>query len=269
MNRPAPAFKLHEVDGKEWTLASIAGKPAALIFWNSACQSCAAQIADFTKAAATTSVRVLAVNVGDSDAAVQAFLEKHPVNATVVEGEEGKMARAYRADTFPSVALIDASGRLVQYQVGAASNPRQILESATRPRVETPVPIGTNGEERTIAFSWKPVPGAQSYVVEWEQKDSQGWPSDRDGFLSVIPTKETAVTVDCCSRVPLAGLRGGNRQTKRTDWLATGKRFEFTLIYTHPRLLLTALSAREPLFCMGKRSFVRSPALKVVGTKSD
>ncbi len=221
VNRPAPNFKLHEVDGKEWTLASIAGKPAALFFWNVACQSCATQIADFAKAASATGMRVVAVNVGDSDAAVQAFLEKHPLTVTVLEGGAGALALAYRADTFPSVAMIDTSGRLVQYQVGATANPRQILESATRPRVETPVPIGTGGgEERKITFSWKPVPGAQSYVVEWEQKDSQGWPSDRDGFLSVIPTKETAVTVDCARafrwRVYAVGTGG---RSEPTGWL--------------------------------------------------
>jgi hypothetical protein len=130
------------------------------------------------------------------------------------------MALAYRADTFPSVALIDSSGRLVQYQVGATANPRQILESATRPRVETPVPIGTSADERQIAFSWKPVPGAQSYVVEWEQRDAQGWPSDRDGFLSVIPTKETAVNVDCTRafrwRVYAVGSGG---RSEPTGWL--------------------------------------------------
>jgi hypothetical protein len=109
------------------------------------------------------------------------------------------MAVAYHVDTFPSVAVIDAHGRLAQYQVGAAANPRQTLEAAARPRVATPVALGANAGERDMTLAWRAVPGAQSYVVEWEPRERSGWPSDRDGFLRVVPTRETQVRVECSS----------------------------------------------------------------------
>jgi len=196
VNRPAPAFRLHDAGGQEWTLPSIAGKPAALLFWNASCQSCAGQIAEFAKASAGTDLRLLAVNVGDSHAAVAAFIEKNHIGATVLEGG-GAIAAAYRVDTYPSLAVIDAHGRLTQYQVGVVARPSQILEAAQRPRVATPVALEAMQGESGSTLSWMPVPGAQSYVVEWEVRDKTGWPSDRDGFLSVVPTRDTQVRVEC------------------------------------------------------------------------
>jgi len=196
VNRPAPAFHLHEAGGQEWTLQSIAGKPVALLFWNASCQTCAGQIAEFAKASAGTDLRLLAVNVGDSHAAVAAFIEKNHAGATVLEGG-GAIATAYRVDTYPSVAVIDAHGRLTQYQVGAVARPGQILEAALRSRIATPVVLEAMQGESGSTLSWMPVPGAQSYVVEWETRDKTGWPSDRDGFLNVVPTRDTQVRVEC------------------------------------------------------------------------
>ncbi len=206
VNRPAPEFKLHEPGGKEWTLKSIAGKPAALIFWNASCQTCAGQIAEFAKAAAGSDVRLLAVNVGDSDPTVAAFVEKNHISATVLEGSQA-MAVAYRADTYPSVAMIDTRGRITQYQVGAVANPPQVLETAARPRVGKPVAIQMADADHGVMLAWRPVPGAQSYVVEWEARDRTGWPSDRDGFLSVVPTSETHATVPCAQAHCSGSLR--------------------------------------------------------------
>lgn len=196
VNRPAPAFHLHDPGGQEWTLPSLAGKPSALLFWNAACQSCAGQIAEFAKASAGTDLRLLAVNVGDSRAAVAAFIDKNHVGATVLEGG-GAIAAAYRVDTYPSLAVIDAHGRITQYQVGAMARPGQTVEAALRSRIATPVALEAMQGESGSTLSWMPVPGAQSYVVEWEARDQTGWPSDRDGFLHVVPTRDTQVRVEC------------------------------------------------------------------------
>ena len=87
-------------------------KTVGALFWNTACQICAAQIADFAKASAATGVRLLAVKSAIADAAVAAFIEKHSV-ARRWSKVRRHDAAAYRADTFPSVALIDAHGRIV------------------------------------------------------------------------------------------------------------------------------------------------------------
>jgi peroxiredoxin len=226
VNRPAPPFKLREpagadTAGKEWTLASLAGQPAALIFWNASCQTCAEQIAEYIKAA-PAGIRVLAVNVGDSDAAVRAFVEKNFVSATILEANKA-VALAYEVDTYPSVVVIDAHGRVTQYQVGAAANPRQTLDAGTRPRVAAPVLLEAASAERGVTLAWHPVPGAQSYVVEWEPRDKTGWPSDRDGFLHVVPTREARVQVECSGTMRWRVFAvGSGVASDATAWQFTG-----------------------------------------------
>jgi peroxiredoxin len=194
MNRPAPAFKLHDLDGKEWTLASIESKAATLIFWNAACKICAGQILDFSNAAGNA--RLFAINIGDADATVKAFIQEHHVTATVLAGGTSALAAAYHVDTMPSSVLIDARGRVARYEAGAIENPRQLIEQAARSPLAQPVPIGSAAGEGGTAVTWQPIAGAQSYLVEWEARDIKGWPSDRDGFLRVIPTRDTGVQLD-------------------------------------------------------------------------
>ena len=190
LNRPAPAFDLRDLAGKRWTLDSLEGKPSVFVFWNIACKTCAAQITEFARSAGD--VRVIPVNVGDDAAAVNSFLQDHPMPSTVLLGG-ASVAGAYRADSLPSTVAIDARGRVSGFQPGASPDPRQLVEQALHRGLATPVPIetGENGRLR-----WRPVSGAQSYVVEWEPKDQTGWPSDRDGFLRVLPAYDTEVQLD-------------------------------------------------------------------------
>jgi hypothetical protein len=51
--------------------------------------------------------------------------------------------------------------------------------------------------EQPGTLAWSPVAGAESYVVQWDQRDAKGWLSDRDEHLvRVIPAFETSVKLD-------------------------------------------------------------------------
>lgn len=201
LHQPAPPFHLRDLAGAEWTLDSLAHAPAALIFWNAACASCAGQIAQFSKEAAALHIRLLAVNLGDDPARVRAFAEKNHVAVPVLAGASDAFLHQYRADTCPSVALIDSKGIISQYQVGAAQNPRRVLESVAHPPLAKPVPLAAAVAESGVTLSWKPSAGAQSYLVEWEARDAKGWPSERDGFLRVVPTRDTRVDLACSGTI--------------------------------------------------------------------
>ncbi len=48
-----------------------------------------------------------------------------------------------------------------------------------------------------MTFDWTPVPGAESYIVEWDYRDEQGWVSEREGgLMRVIPTGTTEATLE-------------------------------------------------------------------------
>ncbi len=58
-----------------------------------------------------------------------------------------------------------------------------------RQRLPAPIQIGM--------LTWKAVPGAESYMVQLDQKDDQGWLSDRDEHLvRVIPASGTTASLD-------------------------------------------------------------------------
>lgn len=219
LNRSAPPFTLHDLAGNEWTLASIQGKRSALYFWNTGCKICPSQIEDLAKSAGD--VRILAVNIGDDETAIQAFVEKNSVAATVLAGATRVMASAYRADSIPSIVVLDARGRVVQFQAGASANPRQALEQISSASLAAPVAIGSGADGR---LSWRPVAGAQSYVVEWEEKDQRGWPSDRDGFVRVIPTRDTQAQLDStlCFRWRIYAVSVGSR-SEPTGWIVANR----------------------------------------------
>jgi peroxiredoxin len=193
VNQPAPDFKLTDLGGKEWTLASLSGKKAALVFWNTACKTCGDEIARLEKEAEPLKVRLLAIDVGDPDGAVKAFVEKNKLAVPVLKGGEAIKDR-YRADVYPSTALIDAGGRVLQYQVGLAPNPKQLLESGGFQRLMQPVPLRATDSGGRVTLAWEPAVGAQSYLVEWQM-------DQKDEYVRVIATRETHVEVDCKGRI--------------------------------------------------------------------
>jgi hypothetical protein len=61
-------------------------------------------------------------------------------------------------------------------------------------KLPAPAPIAS-GNAGTL--EWSPVAGAESYVVQWDQRDEKGWISDRDEHLvRVIPAHGTSVKLD-------------------------------------------------------------------------
>ncbi len=216
VNRPAPDFSVRDLDGREWTRASL-DKRTALIFWNTRCAACADQIAQFSNEARALDMRLVAIDIGDDPAAVRAFAAAHRIAVPVLYGADS-MARTYRADTLPSVVVIDA-GRIANYQMGPAPNPRQVLESGEPVAESTPVALAASVAEGKIKLAWRPSARAESYVVEWEARDGQGWPSDRDGYLRVIATRDTRTELDSAGTVRwrVSAVRSGAK-SEPTDW---------------------------------------------------
>ena len=93
-------------------------------------------------------------------------------------------------------------------------------------------PPGRTAPARTVlpapaphpdSVAWESVLGAESYVVEWDARDEKGWLTDRDhGLVRVIPTRETAVTLEYRGdrpirwRVYAVSTRSG--AGKSSDW---------------------------------------------------
>lgn len=120
---PAPKFKAKTIDGELFTNDSIIGKIVLIQFWATWCQYCKSDqpaVDALVDEFADKGLIVLAVDVGESKRKVKQFLEKSPRSCKIILTEDTNLAAWYAARTYPYYVLIDARGKVVGEQKGAA-----------------------------------------------------------------------------------------------------------------------------------------------------
>ncbi|MBW7884400.1 MAG: TlpA family protein disulfide reductase [Caldilineaceae bacterium] len=120
----APDFVMPLLDGGAVQLSQYRGRPVVLYFWATWCGSCTFDLPIIDAAArdlAGTGVVILTVNVGQSQAEVQKFVDAGAYDLPF--GLDGNMeiGRAYRLLGFPSTYFVDAAGRIQHVRVGPIS----------------------------------------------------------------------------------------------------------------------------------------------------
>jgi hypothetical protein len=169
-----------DVRGRQPKLpAEFSGKFVAIQFRNAACKPCDEQFAAI-KGIAESNQQLLATTIDGSD----------------------KLAGQLEVSTYPTVVVIGRDGRVKEYLAGNVP-PNELHDSISRTmqsgalgpaRLPSPKPIDSDS---AVKLAWSPVEGAESYVVQLDQRDAKGWISDRDDRLvRVIPSADTSVTLD-------------------------------------------------------------------------
>ncbi|MGK5545642.1 TlpA disulfide reductase family protein [Streptomyces sp. URMC 127] len=110
-------FLATTVDGESLTDDSLTGD-TLVAFFSPTCEPCKAKMPKFVEYARALPGgrnQVVATVVGDAEEAAAFVHELSPVARVVVEGHEGALSRAFRAEAYPTVlrAAPDPSGRLV------------------------------------------------------------------------------------------------------------------------------------------------------------
>ncbi len=158
------------------------GKIVAVQFRNKTCKACEEQFAEMEKLADERDVFAASIDAADQKA-LTAQLEIETYPTVVFIGRDGRVSD-YLAGNVPENQLRTAVERLSSQSPGA-----------TRPqKLPAPVP---SAMENPGTLGWSPVAGAESYVVQWDQRDEKGWLSDRDNHMvRVIPAHETSVKLE-------------------------------------------------------------------------
>ncbi|AXN37386.1 thiol-disulfide oxidoreductase ResA [Peribacillus butanolivorans] len=118
----APNFVLTDMEGKEHKLSDYKGKGVFLNFWGTYCKPCEYEMPYMEsqyKNYKDQGVEILAVNVGESDYAVNNFIAKHNLTFPVMIDNGSKVENAYRVDILPVTFLIDKEGEVVDIITGA------------------------------------------------------------------------------------------------------------------------------------------------------
>lgn len=167
VRRPAPAFEATDADGNMVTREQLAGKVVALEF-------------------------------GKAPLAEKVSRDFASRGVVLLQIQDDDTRRRFEVLTNPTLVVIDRQGNVSGYRSGAATEAdwRNEFESGfgRGPNPSTlPAPKQLDSPGR---IAWEPVENAESYVVEWDPREEQGWVFDRDHSVRVVPTRETSTTLD-------------------------------------------------------------------------
>ncbi|MDQ3685747.1 MAG: TlpA family protein disulfide reductase [Acidobacteriota bacterium] len=113
----APDFQLTRTDGAPVSLDSLRGQPAVVVFWTAWCPFCKEEAPHINALAAqyeARGVRVLGINIQDSEARTAGGVREFGIRYAVARDTDAKVAKLYRVQGTPTVLFLDREG-VVRY----------------------------------------------------------------------------------------------------------------------------------------------------------
>lgn len=130
-----PPLRLADLNGKVHDLANYRGQVVMVQFWATYCAPCVKEMPSMQRLRAKLAGRpftILAVNMGESDAEVRAFVEKLKVDFTILMDRDGQALAAWKVFVAPSTFIVDPEGRIrYTLQGGAEWDAPQYVERLT------------------------------------------------------------------------------------------------------------------------------------------
>jgi peroxiredoxin len=118
----APDFALVDMNGEEHRLSDYRGQGVFLNFWGTWCKPCEKEMPYMDnqyQQFKDEGVQVLAVNVGDSELAVNKFADRlGGLSFPIVIDKDGQVQTAYGINPLPATFMIDKDGKVVKYHTG-------------------------------------------------------------------------------------------------------------------------------------------------------
>lgn len=131
--KPAPDFELATADGGTFKLSAEKGKSVVILdFWATWCGPCVKAMPIIDKVAreyAAKGVKLVAVNLRETEAEVKAFMEQHKLAPMVVMDRDGGTAEQYLVTGIPQTVIIGKDGNVAQVHVGLIPGLEEQLKS--------------------------------------------------------------------------------------------------------------------------------------------
>ena len=117
---PLPDFAIQTFDGNNSSRATLEGKPALIIFWNTWCPVCMRELPEINRLAEEFGPRglaVLAINtaINDSERKARVFWTKYGYVFPVGFDHDFEVGTAFKVRGVPTVFLVDVKG-VVRYK---------------------------------------------------------------------------------------------------------------------------------------------------------
>ena len=135
----AEDFERRDLTGQLHRLHAYRGQVVLVNFWASWCPPCVHEMPSMNRLQqhfTDQPFRILAVNLGEEPAQIQAFLHRHPVGFPVLLDPDQSLARTWQVFAFPTSYLLDKQGR-IRYSVAGGldwnrTEARQIIDVLLR-----------------------------------------------------------------------------------------------------------------------------------------
>lgn len=127
--KPVTDFEAQTPDGKTVRLSDFRGRPVWITFWATWCPPCRAENADIEaayKAHQDAGLVVLAVNLGEDNRTVQAYVQRTGLSFPIAMDPPTQIAATYRIVGIPTHFFVDANGILMEQRIGGMS--RKMME---------------------------------------------------------------------------------------------------------------------------------------------
>lgn len=107
-------LEVTDLAGTKVAFGSFLGsKPLVVVFWASWCTDCQTEVPALNRLAADSSVRLLAVNVGENEKKVRSFISSYQVTYQVVRDPGWQTTTAFKIVGVPACILLDKSGGIL------------------------------------------------------------------------------------------------------------------------------------------------------------
>jgi len=116
-------IQLMDVQGKQQQLADLKGKVVLINFWASWCPPCVHEMPSMQRlldAEEKNGFALVAVNLGESQEAINAFAQQHKLNFPIWLDQTQSTANAWKVFAYPTSYLIDRDGKLRYAITGGA-----------------------------------------------------------------------------------------------------------------------------------------------------
>ncbi len=139
LSETAPGFTLdgQQQNGQqqEINLSDYKGQIVYLDFWASWCQPCRKSFTWMNKMQSmygNEGFKVIAINLDESRAKANKFLQQIPANFDVAFDPQGSTAESYNVKAMPSSYIIDKQGNVVYANLGFRGSDKEKLEEKIR-----------------------------------------------------------------------------------------------------------------------------------------